>query len=152
MVCEDGDIQVIIDRTSLGLTPLIMDLDATQGYMLVFDGTIEPDFQMRLTYAPDSTWVRGKMLLAAVLDAAFLPVLVEVQGSDSADLEAKRAALEAAVSQFSYEVTLSVSGRDQTWNADPSWPQWGTVRWGDVLSGTSEAAITIPVNPYPLNR
>ena len=106
-----------------------------------------PQFSMRLSYAPASDWVPGSKLLAAVLEQSSLPVVVYARAASSAALAAVQAELESAVSQFAYTVTLTVDGVARSWAADPTWPNWGDVDEGLVSAKAARASFAIPVNP-----
>lgn len=135
-----------IDRASLSLSDLVIGNDPT-GADFWIDSTIYPQFSPRVTYAPDSAYVAGKKLLAATLDAAVLPAVIYAQAATSAALATLRAELEAAVSQFSYTVTLTVDGVAQSWPADFTWPIWGDVDSGMVAAKLARASFSISVNP-----
>ena len=141
-------ISLTIDRTSLSLADLVITNDPYAGnYHLPEDGLERPGFSMRRTYAPDSAYFPGRTLLAAVADASTLPVVIYTHAASAALLAAARAALEAATSQFAYDVTLSVDGQSQTWLADPELPQWGPVDSGLVRAHIEVARLVIPINP-----
>lgn len=140
-----------LDRTSLSLSPLLIYPNRAQGPFWISgaagDEVDEPDFVYRYNYAPDSAYVAGKVLLAAVLDQATLPAVVRVLGTSATDLATKKAELRAALGQFSYSITLSLNGVASTFSADCSTPAWGAVqRWMQV-GFTARAVLTIPVNP-----
>jgi len=111
------------------------------------DTVVSPQFSIRATYAPASAYVAGNKLLAAVLDASVLPLVVYAQAASSSALATLQAELEAAVSQFSYTVTLTVDGVARSWQADPTWPNWGDVDSGMVAAKIARASFAIPVNP-----
>jgi hypothetical protein len=115
---------------------------------LLPDGALSvPAFAFRYAYAPDSDYLPGKQLLGAVLDQATLPVVVHVRAVSTAALLAAQAVLEAAVSQWSYLVTVTLDGAARSWDADPSWPDWGEIDPGLSEQHMSRASIVIPVNP-----
>lgn len=143
-------LSVTIDRTALSLSPLVIPGTPTTDnpFWIPQDGIGRPDFSMRLGYAPDSRWVPGKYLLDAVLEASSLPLAVQIDRvANIAALQVARRELEAAVSQFTYTLTLTVGGEDESWQADPTWPAWGSLRheYVDVLLDRAE--IVIPLNP-----
>lgn len=139
-----------IDRDSLSLPPLVITgaRASTPSGMWFPEGGIQwPGFTPRYTYAPDSAYVAGRQLLAAVLDQANLPAVVRVAGDSVAQLVARKAELEQAVSQFLYEVTLDIDGATQTWSADYTWPQWAPPTASSRLDLTDRAVLTFPLNP-----
>jgi hypothetical protein len=141
-------LSLTIDRASLSLSPLVITNDPYAGnFHIPEDGVEWPGFSMRRTYAPDSAYFPGRTLLAAVGDASTLPATIYTHAATSALLETARDVLEAALSQWSYEVTLSVDGQARTWLADPELPQWGVVDSGMVRAFMARATVVIPLNP-----
>lgn len=139
-----------IDRTSLSLAPLLLTnnpFDANP-YTFPEDGLAQPNFTMRLRYAPDSNFVAGRLALGSVLDGSTMPLIVAARGTSTADLEAVKDALEAALAQMTYSVTMTVDGVTVgTWPADPTTVWWGTVDHGAAVAHLAIGSISIPVNP-----
>lgn len=142
-------LQLIIDRTSLALAPLVIPGGPVGriGHWIPLDGIQLPDFSMRTVYAPPSNQVAGQVLLGAVLDSAAFGATVMVHGATPAALGVLKATLQAAVSQFSYTVTLDQDGTSQTWQGDATWPAWGTLEWNLSSRNWARAGLSIPVNP-----
>lgn len=141
-------ISISIDRASLSLAPLVITNDPFAGtFHLPEDGVALPGWSMRRTYAPDSFWVGGKQLLAAVREAATLPLVIYAHASTTVALEAAKAELEVALSQFDYDITLTVDSVATTYRCEPEWPQWGPVDSGMVRAHMARAAVVVPVNP-----
>jgi hypothetical protein len=135
------------DRTSLSLSPLIVGLFTPSAtYFLPEDGITWPAFTMRRTYAPDGD-VPGKQKLAAVPDQGPCQVAVYVQSDTTANLHAAMDALDAAATQWSYDLTITDNGVARTYQADPEFPQWGQLETAMSLGVLARATITIPVNP-----
>lgn len=98
---------------------------------------------------PDSDAVHGTEFTAAAKEQSSLPLEVRVQGSSAGDLASACDALEAALSQFTYETTVTVDAVGRVWTCAPA--SWST---GLVLSDESAAfftvySVTIPVYPIP---
>lgn len=142
---------VLIDRTSLSLADLEITGDPVGNPTVPFyfppEGVQLPDFAMRMNYAPPSVWTPGQLLLSATLDSAALGLSVIVRGSSEANLATLKAELEAAVSQFSYEVSVVQGAVTQTWTADPTWPAWGALTFPMASNFMAQAGLSIPVNP-----
>lgn len=137
-----------IARDSLVLADLVIDNNPHTGdFHIPEDGLERPGFSMRHTFAPDSAYFPGRTLLAAVTDASNLPVVIYAHADTSAGLEAAIAELEAALTQWDYDVTLSVDGQARTWPAMPEYPQWGPVDSGMVRAHMARASVVIPLNP-----
>lgn len=140
--------QISIDRTGLSLSPLVVGLYSLSAtYFLPADGLYRADFTMRRTYSPDSAYLPGKQLLAAVPDAGTLPLVVYVQADTTAHLQTAMDALTAATTQWSYSITETIDGVAKTYLADPEFPQWGQVDHGMSQAFMARGAVQIPVNP-----
>ena len=138
---------VSFDRTALSLSPLVVaGYSSTATYFLPSDGITWPAFTMRRTYAPDGD-IAGKQLLSAVPDEGSVQLAIYVQSDTTADLRTAMDALDAAATQWAYDLTVTVDGVARTYQADPEYPQWGQVDAGMVRAFMSHATITIPVNP-----
>lgn len=142
-------VSVTLDRTSLSLAPLVItgSAPAGDGFFLTMGGLAEPAFDVRATYAPDSAYVAGSQLLAAVLTASTLPLGIGVKATTHAGLDTLKTELSNATWQFDYEVTLDVEGVTTTWDAGPCWPVWGQLTSGLVTAVLALANVVIPVNP-----
>lgn len=143
-------ISLTIERTALSLADLIIpDYPASATALwLPEDGLGEPDFEMRVGFAPDSLYIPGQKALAAVLDASAIPLIVKAQAPSTAALQTLKNELAAAVSQWAYDVTVTVDGVAQTWaSSAPTWPKWGAIDSGMVKAHLAQATFTIPVNP-----
>jgi hypothetical protein len=139
-------LSLTLDRTSLSLSDLVIAGTAPSAGLWI-ELADNPDFLFRYTYAPDSAYVPGKQLLAAVLDQATLPVTVHGQAASANDLSALRDELSAALAQFSYPVTLTLDGISTTWSADCSTAAFGSIDSGQQQALIFSANLVIPVNP-----
>lgn len=139
-----------IDRTSLSLSPLVLTNSPpfAGGITYPEDGLAEPNFDMRRTYAPDSRYTPGRLLLGAVFDGSAIPLTLTIKGTSAANLLARKAELVAALAQFSYDVTMTVNGQTiGTWPADATTVWWGVVDHGDARQFIALGTVSIPVNP-----
>lgn len=142
-------ISVSFDRTSLSLGPLVITNDPFSGGLyLPEDGAVWPVFETRRTYAPDSAYEAGRTLLAAVRGAAELPLTVYAHGSSGAAVAAAKAELEAALAQWSYDLTLTVDSVPYVYNAEVVLGvPWGPIDSGMVAAHLARTSFTIPLNP-----
>lgn len=141
-------LSLTLTRTSLSLADLVIDSDPFSGsFHLPEDGIEWPRFDTRRTYAPPSEFVAGRVLLSAVPDVGAMTTTIYARGTDAATLKAAKAELEAAVSQFSYTLTLTENGQSWTWTAQPELPSWGQVDTGMVRAFMAKATVVIPLNP-----
>jgi hypothetical protein len=149
---------ISIDRTGLSLLALVINGSkaaalAGAGYWLPeaengTAGLAVPSFQPRRIYAPDSQWVPGRRLLGSVLDQGALTIAVHVEAPDVSTLAARKSALETALWQFSYTVTVVVDGLTLgAYNAEPALLQWAAPSSWDRADNRARAVLQIPVNP-----
>lgn len=137
-----------IDRTSLSLAPLTLSNNPSGSYVYPEEGLSEPTFTPRVTWAPDSRFIPGRLALGSVIDAGTIPLEVTVRGASTADLQAKKVALVTALAQINYEVTITVDGVEVgSWAAMPGSVSWGFVDHSMVAIHLARGAVTIPVNP-----
>lgn len=143
------NLTVTISRTSLSLGPLVISNYPEPGspWWLPEDAVGEPGFAFRTTMAPESAYMPGDQPLAAVLDAATLPLAVYAQAVEGATLEQVKAVLSLAVAQFRYAITVDVGGQSRSWVAFPAWPQWGDLDSGMAAQSMARCSITVPINP-----
>lgn len=141
-------IELAISRASLSLSPLVITGDPTNArWHLPEDGLIWPHFDTRRTYAPDSAYVGGRTLLAAVRDPAELAVTIYAHGTSGADLEASKATLETALAQWSYSLTLTVESVATTYTAEILLDlPWGPIDSGIAASNMAITSFSIPLN------
>ena len=142
-------ISLTFDRTSLGKSPLVVTNNPFGTALhLPEEGLVWPSFATRRTYAPDSPYESGRMLLAAVRDAAELPLTVYAHGESGAATEAAKAELEEAVAQWSYDLTLTVDSVAHVYRAEILLDiPWGDVDSGMVAAHMARASFSIPLNP-----
>lgn len=140
---------VSIDRTSLSLSAL--DLpgipSTTVALWLPEDGINRPLFAYRLGYAPDSAYMAGRAPLTAALGDGVLNIVVYARGTDATTLAAQRTLLTTALSQWAYDITVTVGGVAETYEAWPSRPAWGLADSGMAGAFLDKATAAIPVNP-----
>lgn len=141
-------IAITITRAALSLDPLVIASNP-HGTTLHMpeDGLGAVGWDYRRSYAPDSDWQSGKALLSVVREASTLPLTVYAHDTSSAGLAAARAVLEAAVSQWAYDVTVTVDGVATTYHAEPAIPQWAPFDSGHVRAHIDQCQLVIPVNP-----
>jgi hypothetical protein len=145
-----------ITRASLSLADLVVvgshDSAVTgAGYWIPDDGSSTfalPTFSPRIQWAPDSAYVTGRQFLASVLDQGTLALPVRVIAPDATTLVTRKSALETALHQAAYTVTITVDGYViGSWNAFPSLVGWQTPTPRDRADLMARAVLQIPVNP-----
>lgn len=141
-------LSLTITRTGLSLPDLVISNDPTAGdFWLPEDGIDEPEVNYRLKYMPDSDFIVGKELVAAVEEHSAIPATIYTRAASSVALAANKATLRAALGQFAYNVTLNQDGATATYSADPCGPRWGTVDSGMLRGRIAKAVVSIPVYP-----
>lgn len=134
-ISRDGADLVIYDHPNKG------------DFWVTEDGLTWPSFTMRRSYAPDSEAIGGKQLLRAVSDAGQTSLVIYAHADTTTALVALMDELEAATSQFGYDLTITLDGFTRTWPADAELPQWGQLDSGKARALMTTATITIPLNP-----
>lgn len=145
--------EVSIDRTQLPgmlsalVLPSIPAAIATAALWLPEEGIDRPLFAPRIGYAPDSAYMPGRTALTSVLGDGVLNLVVYARGTNAATLAAQKALLAAALSQWAYDITVTVGGVAETYEAWPSAPAWGAADSGMAKAFLDKATAAIPVNP-----
>jgi hypothetical protein len=142
---------VSIDRSSLSLSPLVIDTDGFSTYYVDAKGLGRVGKTPRETFATDSPYINGRTRTAVVLEESALPLGVRVQASSSSALNTAVTALEDALWQFVYTVTVTVDGVVKVWTAYPATIQSadGLLAFERVTSFHEDLSISIPVYPVP---
>lgn len=93
--------------------------------------------------------VHGSEYVGAVKEQTSLPLKVLVQAASSAALDTAVAALEAALSQFTYTATVAVDGVTKVWSCAPAsyGSESGLVEHAMVSGHFDTFVVSIPVYP-----
>jgi hypothetical protein len=111
------------------------------------DGVTWPSFAITRGYSPESDAI-GSELLKAVPGKGQTSLTIYAHATTLALLLDAMDELEAATSQFHYDLTFTLDGTvSRTWRADSELPQWGSLEAGKVKAKMTTATITIPLNP-----
>jgi hypothetical protein len=141
-------LSVTFTRAALSLPDLVVGDHPGNGSLYVTeDGVGAVGWDFRRTYAPDSGWMSGKGLLAAVREASTLPLTIYAHAATSAALGSTKAELEAVAAQWSYTATVTVDGVSEVYNCEPAIPQWGSLDSGMIRAHLARCQLVIPVNP-----
>jgi len=145
---------ITISRTALSLSDLVLSgtLADANGFGIV--RYFPPGRQSRVLYAPDSADVHGSEAVAWSLQQAMLGFdWMPVGAASETAVQTARNAMEAAISQFSFQVTTQVSGAPaEAWKADPGSMTLGGSdgrTYVDMKYRVPVYAVTIPVYPIP---
>lgn len=138
---------VTIDRSTLSLPDLVIGTNpASSDIYLPEDGLNRIDFDYRRTYADGSSYA-PRALVAAILEPTNLQLVVYCHAATSAALATVEGTLTTALSQWAYDVTVTIDGVSQTVTGEPTRPAFGAVESGMVKAFLSRATLSIPVNP-----
>lgn len=120
-------------------------------FFLDQDGLGEPGMSWRFGEMPNSQDIHGREIVSAALEVSSLPLRIWVTGDTSAEIQANRNTLQAALSQFAYETTVTVDDVGLVWACDPAnWAVVGDLRRHEHVGALLlPLAVTIPVQPIP---
>lgn len=130
-----------------GPTPLVIAHNGTT-FRITEDGIGRPARKWRFSNMPDSDSVHGTEHTSASLDESDLPLRVLVKSTTTSGLEAALDELELALSQFDYEVTVTIDGVSRVWGASPA-DSAASLDSGQAFAHLSTVTVTIPVYPIP---
>jgi hypothetical protein len=138
-----------IDRSGLSLAALVIDTEGFGTYYVDKAGLGRVGVSRRETLATASPFVHGQLRTAVVREESPLSLTLRVQSASSAGLDTAVSALEDALSQFVYRVTVTLDGVVKTWTAHPAtWNSTdGLVAFERVMSFHEDLSISIPVYP-----
>lgn len=120
----------------------------TANYTITEDGLGRPDTAWVKSYATARDY-HGAVLTDARRDQSSITLTVLVRGATSTQVESRLDALADAVSDFAYDVVVTVDGVSTTWAADPADVVYGGYDSGMVAGYLRSATLTIPVYPIP---
>ena len=142
---------VSIDRTALSLSPLTISDDGTGTYSLTVGGLSRPVVTPRETKAPESRYFAGSELLAVTREQTSMHLEVLIQAASSSALDAAITALDNALWQFAYDVTVTVDGVAKVWHCTPAalGASSGLFESSHVADHFAVFALDIPCKPIP---
>jgi hypothetical protein len=130
-----------------GAAALVLDLTEANGY-IVQDAVEAPGRTWR-TVDTRSPFIDGDHTVQAVVDSSSFILPVKVTGTTTAQMEARRGALEDAVASSLWFVRETVDGVVRTWRvkrpADTSW----SLRTTDLMYHSRIGVVRATVQPVP---
>lgn len=145
---------VVIDRSGMpgSLSDLTIGTEGFDTYLVDSAGLGRVGITPRETFAAPVPWVHGQVRTAVVREESTLVLLVSVNGSSASDLNTKVGALEAALFQFIYTVTVTVLGVAKEYTAYPATIQSidGLTAFERTTAFFEDLSISIPVYPVAL--
>jgi hypothetical protein len=142
-------LSVSFDRTALSLSALTITETPGGSYWLPEQGAEWPRFSRRKEYAPAVRYLGGRTLLARVADVGTLPLTVYARAASGSALDTLKAALQTAVDQWMYDLTLTIDGVAVTYTAEcvDDDIAWGEVDSGMVKAHLARGTVAIPLYP-----
>lgn len=141
---------VSIDRTSLGKGPLLIGSSGAAPYSLTDTGLGRPAITARAAVV-QSPWLHGEQVVSVVREQSSLPLEVILSALSDATLDACRVALDEALWQFDYRITVQEGDTTTTWRCSPaSYGIKDTVMHYNVSDHYEVWTITVPVYPIPV--
>lgn len=140
---------VSVDRTELSLSALVIDTEGFGTYYIDKTGLGRVGRTPRETFASASPFVHGQSRTSVVLEESSLTLNVRVQAASSSALNTAVTALEDALFQFAYTVTVVMDGVTKVYDAYPATLNSadGLIAFERVQAFHEDLAITIPVYP-----
>jgi hypothetical protein len=125
---------------------LVFDLSAG-GYGV---GPVSDDGFTWQSVRARSPFVDGWTLVQATRDGGILTFSVRVEGSTWVQVEQRRIALAAALSEFAYKVEVYASSVSVTYRADPADMQPEPLTGPTVTNKARQFVVSVPVQPNPV--
>ena len=136
----------VLQQKRLGRRDTALDTAFADSHHLPEDGLSRPSFAPLLTYAPGSPYAR-QTLIAARLEPDVQRATIYCHAASTSALRDAEDALNAALWQWSYLVTVEIDGETWTAYGEPTTAVFEDWDSGMVAAHTSRAVLTIPVNP-----
>lgn len=141
---------VSIDRTSLGKGPLLIGSSGAAPYSLTDKGLGRPAVTTRANTV-QSPWLHGEQVVSVVREQSSLPLEVAISALSEATLDLCRVALDEALWQFDYQITVLEGETAKVWRCSPaSYGINDTVMHHNVSGHYEVWTITVPVYPIPV--
>ncbi len=144
-------LSVTLDRTTLSLADLVAGSQFSGASAWLPEGGIAfPKFARRKTRAPASSVLDGDgALLARVAGMGVLPLSVYLGADTDSELWDLREEWQAAVDQWTYDLTLTVASASRTFTAEcvDDEIDWGEIDSGMVRARICRGMVAIPLYP-----
>ena len=143
--------QVSIDRDSLSLTPLVIGTtySLTTGMWLPPEGLSRPGKQWARNYATSRDF-DGAVQTDARLEQTAIALSIYLAGVSTAEVEQRFEILENALSQFTFDLTVTVDDQTRIWSADCADVTPADYTFGMVQDYLQLVAVSIPVHPITI--
>jgi hypothetical protein len=144
---QEFGLSVVVDRTSLALSPLELNNSTSSNLIINISGGLDsPIIDMQ-----KSKLSNGILVSNITNDIKTAHLTVRVYGADVSTVFANLELIKAAFSQWSYTVTVTFGSNVQTWNCLPATISYGTSNGdydsGHLRGGFQEVFLSIPRQP-----
>ena len=139
-------LSMVIDRSLMGLVGLELE-DPVNGLTVVRFGPGQRTMRLEHATSPVSD---GSILVGATADLASARLTVRAFGIDEAQILARVAAVEAALNQWAYTISVTVGGHSEQWRCQPAnhaRGATGTYDAGALRGGWQDLSCEIPHQP-----
>lgn len=142
---------ISIDRSLMDPPQAALVLSgADDGSELGIESYVEPDITYQVDYAPDSRYVHGSVALSARIRQTVLNFDVSADAATEAEARALIAELRVAVSQFAFEVTVTVDDADpEVWSCVPGSVGGAARTYENLKTHKTVYPVSIPCHPIP---
>jgi hypothetical protein len=143
-------ISVAFDRTALSLSTLTVTSTPGGDFWLPEEGLEWPRFPRRKERSPAVRYLEGDgALLGRARGMGLFPFPIYVGGDTTAEVETNKAIIQAAVDQWTYDLTLTVDGSALAYTAECAEDDiaWGPIDSGMVRAHICRGSLTIPLYP-----
>ena len=127
-------------------SPLALE-DPVNGYSVVSVGPGGRTWRRRTV---EGEYVHGRVLVNATLDTRTMPLVVQVEGANWAQVRSRAQTMIDAVSQFAYTITTVLDGVSDTYVCEPAdvalagGDEWDKFR---LMARQQVYVLTIPYDP-----
>lgn len=142
----DLDLQLTVDRTSLGYGPL--NCNDGNRYVVAQEAFASRDLSWNRVQI-NSIFFDGATTVARNRPLVNLPITFEVKGTSASDLQANLTELKTAFSQDSYTIDLHIDGAEYQYQAEAAdySERWVGSRW---VARQLQIAFIVPTQPILL--
>lgn len=140
-------LSVAITRTALSLGALtIDDQPKSVGLWIPEDGLgrVGKSWRRRTVSSP---FINGSVQVGAVLDDGSIPLALYAQAATTAALRTLQDEVEAALFQWSFDLTIAEDGQADTYSCDCADVAWNAYDSGMTRAHLARATVTIPCYP-----
>ena len=148
MVSVDPTLTISIDRTSLGLGPLVFSGRTDLNVWGILPGYQQPGLDPE-TRVASSRFTHGEVATGFKWRQAMHQFDAFPNVTTAAALTTAKNEVRAALGRLSYTVTVNENGQSTTWAAQPGTSVPSPIDWPELDGLYPAFSITIPCHPLP---